>query len=239
MSKPFTEWTVLPHGKLSRIDDNILSVVGDLHMPVGDFPRRMTVVRLSGGRLVIFSAIALDEAEMQALETFGSPAYLIVPSDIHRMDAKIWKDRYPNLVVIAPAGAREQVEKIVHVDQTTATFNDPDVELVVVPGTDESDIALVVRSSGGTTLIVNDVIWNVEHRPGIRGKLWKLFGLTKDEPQIPKVVSMRKVKDKAALRDQLEAWSKLDLERIIVSHGGIVTSDPSATLHELAEKLAA
>lgn len=38
MAKPFKEWTVLPHGKLVRIDDNILSVSGLIHMPVGEFP---------------------------------------------------------------------------------------------------------------------------------------------------------------------------------------------------------
>jgi len=93
MAKPFQEWTVLPHGKLSRVDDDLLSVTGEIHMPLGDIPRRMTVARLNDGRLVIFSAIALDEGEMRQLEAFGTPAYLIVPSDIHRMDAKIWKDR--------------------------------------------------------------------------------------------------------------------------------------------------
>ncbi len=53
MPRPFKEWTVLPHGKLSRLDDNMLTVTGDLHMPIGDFPRRMTVVRLSDARLII------------------------------------------------------------------------------------------------------------------------------------------------------------------------------------------
>ena len=51
MPKPFKEWTVLPHGKLARLDDNLLSVTGELQMPIGEFPRRMTVVRLRDGRL--------------------------------------------------------------------------------------------------------------------------------------------------------------------------------------------
>jgi hypothetical protein len=34
-------------------------------MPVGNITRRMTVVRLRDGKLVIFSAIALDEVEMR------------------------------------------------------------------------------------------------------------------------------------------------------------------------------
>jgi len=42
---------------------------------------------------------------MQAIEDFGEPAYMIVPGDLHRMDAKIWKDRYPNMIVVAPAAS--------------------------------------------------------------------------------------------------------------------------------------
>ena len=59
MSKPQTEWKVLPHGKLTAIEDDILTVVGDIPMPVGNMKRRMTVVRLRDGRLIIFSAVAL------------------------------------------------------------------------------------------------------------------------------------------------------------------------------------
>src|SRR6184192_2151731 len=118
MTKPFKHWKVLSHGKLKQIDDNILTVTGDIHMPLMDLPRRMTVVRLRDSRLVIFSAIALDEDEMAQLEEYGRPAFLVVPSDHHRLDAKIWKDRYPSIQVVAPEGSREAIEKIVHVDTT-------------------------------------------------------------------------------------------------------------------------
>ena len=240
MPKPFTEWTVLPHGKLSRLDDNLLSVTGDLHMPVGDVERRMTVVRLASGQLVIYSAIALDEAEMNALENFGQPSYLIVPNDIHRMDAKIWKDRYPELTVLAPAGVRKKVDSVVTVDRTTIDFQDPRVEYLTVPGTEEHEAALVVKTWSGTTLVVNDLIWNLEDRPGFGGWLFHVMGFTGDEPRIPSVVELREIRDKNALRAQLETWARIpDLNRIIVSHGAIVTRDPSAVLTNLAEKLAA
>jgi hypothetical protein len=240
MPKPFTEWTVLPHGKLSRLDDNLLSVTGELHMPVGDVQRRMTVVRLHTGKLAIYSAIALDEAEMRALEDFGEPSYLIVPNDIHRMDAKIWKDRYPELVVVAPAGVRKNVESVVPVDRTTVDFDDSRVEYVTVPGTEEHEAALIVKTWSGTTLIVNDLIWNLDDRPGFGGWLFRVMGFTGSEPRIPSVVELREIKDKNALRAQLEAWARIpDLNRIIVSHGSIVTRDPSGVLSHLAQALAA
>ncbi|MES1188026.1 MAG: hypothetical protein ABUL60_29685 [Myxococcales bacterium] len=240
MTRPFETWKVLPHGKLTAIEDNLLTVVGELQMPLGEFPRRMSVVRLQDGRLVIYSAIALDEPEMAALEKFGSPAFLIVPSDRHRLDAKIWRQRYPQLVVIAPEGARAKVEEVVRVDATSYDFGDPTVELLAVPGMDQHDAALVVRSPSGVSLVLNELIWNVDNKPGFGGWLMKTLGFTKDEPQIPALISLTGIKDKPALQQQLEAWSQLyGLKRIIVSHGAIIENDPAIVLRDLASQLAA
>lgn len=239
MPRPFETWKVLPHGKLTAIDDNLLTVVGDLPMPLGDFPRRMTVARLGDGRLVIYSAIALDEPEMAALERFGIPTFLIVPSDRHRMDAKIWKQRYPRMLVLAPEGAREKVEEVVRVDASTFDFRDPSVQLVTVSGMQDHDCALIVAGPNGVSLVVNEIIWNVDNRPGFGGWLMKVTGLTKDEPQIPSVVSLG-IDDKPALRDQLQGWSQIQgLRRIIVSHGDIVEDNPAFVLRDLANRLAA
>jgi hypothetical protein len=239
MAEPFQQWTVLPHDKMRSLDDKLVTVAGDLPMPLGAFPRRMTVVRLADRRLVIFSAVALDEGEMLQLEKFGTPSFLIIPSDIHRMDAKIWKDRYPNLRVIAPPGARAKAEEVVGVDETEPDFGDPSVSYVTVPGTEGHEAALVVDTATGTTLVICDLIWNVHHRKGFGGWLFKLFRLTSEKPQIASVVRM-KIKDKRALRDQLINWSNLDgLNRIVVSHGDIVEQDPPGVLRELARSLAA
>jgi hypothetical protein len=238
MAKPFKQWTVLPHGKLSRVNDDILTVTGDLHMPMGDFPRRMTVVRLADGRLVIWSAIALHEDEMQQLQEFGHPAFLVVPNDLHRMDAKIWKDRYPAIIVVTPEGSRKKVAEIVPVHETAVDFGDPRVRFVTVPGTEGHESALEIDSEEGTTLVVNDLVWNVENRPGIGGFVFRLMGATGPDPKIPKVVQLGAIKDKPALKAQLEAWASLPrLLRILPSHGSTITDDPPGTLRRLAAEL--
>src|SRR5436309_13090926 len=122
MTKPYQHWKVLPHGKLSEIDDDMLTVTGPIRMPLGSFPRRMTVVRLRDSRLVVWSAIALDEPAMARLEAFGRPAFLIVPNDHHRLDAKAWKSRFAQMTVVAPIGAQSEVEAIVPVDTTDPDF---------------------------------------------------------------------------------------------------------------------
>jgi len=239
MTKPFQQWTVLPHGKLVPIDENILTVVGEIHMPLMDLPRRMTVVRLADSRLVVYSAIALDEDEMSALEAYGRPAYLIVPSDKHRLDAKIWKDRYPKIQVVAPEGARTKVQEIVQVDTTAPDFDDPNVLFVSVPGTRGREAALVVRTSKGTTLVLNDVVGNIRDAAGFGGWLLHLAGFAGTEAQIPKVVKMAVIEDTNALREQLLQWAGIDsLKCILVSHGSPIEEDPRQVLRELAGSLA-
>ena len=238
MPRALEQWTVLPHGQLSQIDENILTVAGDLHMPLGDFPRRMSVVRLRDRSLVIYSAIALHEDEMRALEAFGRPAYLVVPSDKHRLDAKIWQDRYPELIVIAPEGARDKVNEVVRVDATSVDFCDPRVQFATVRGTNGHECALVVETSSGTTLIVNDLIGNVRPGHGVVGWLSRVTGVTGGEPMIPSYAKHMIVKDRRAVAQQLEEWAGLDtLRRIIVSHGMPIDERPRATLHRLATSL--
>jgi hypothetical protein len=239
MPRPFQEWTVLPHSRLTRLDDNIISVVGELHMPLTDFPRRMTVVRLSDRRLVIYSAIALDEAEMQEIERFGHPHFLVVPSASHRMDAKIWKDRYPNLFTVAPIGARAKVEEVVHVDATKVDFGDPSVAFVQVPGTEGREAALIVRTASGTNLVVNDLIGNLADRKGFGGWALRVMGFTGPTPRIS-MFAKRVIKDKSAVREQFERWARLSaLKRIIVSHGAPIENEPARALENLATSLRA
>jgi hypothetical protein len=238
MTQPFKRWTVLPHGKLSEIDDNILTVVGEIHMPLMDLPRRMTVVRLTDSRLVVWSAIALDEDEMVALEAYGRPAYLIVPSDKHRLDAKIWKDRYPELRVVAPEGARAKVEETVAVDTVAPSFDDPDLQFVTVPGTRGREAALVVRTPNGTTLVLNDVVGNIQNESGFGGWLLHMAGFAGKEAQIPKVVKMAMIEDTNALRVQLLQWAAIEsLKRILVSHGSPIDENARQTLRDLASSL--
>ena len=238
MSAPLTDWKVLPHDRLIEVAPNILTVTGTIHMPIGDFPRRMTIVRLRDSRLVVFNAIALDEEEMREIEAFGDLAWLIVPNAHHRLDAGIWKDRYPSLQVVTPPAAREKVEQTVPVDATNVDFHDPDVTWIVVPGTHSGESALRVDGPDGTTLIFNDIVGNIRDAHGFSGWLLKLMGFAGEEPHVPGPVKMGMGKSKADLAAQLRAWAALPgLKHIIVSHGDTIEEDPRGVLIALADAL--
>jgi hypothetical protein len=234
MPKIFAEWTVLPHGPLTQLDEGLWTVTGELHMPLTPLQRRMTVVRLQSGQLVIYSAIALDEPRMKELESWGTPAFLIVPGDRHRMDAKIWKKRYPEVRIIAPSAARDAVEKVLPVDATDIDFADEALQFLTVRGMTGHEAALLVRRSAGTTLVVNDIIGNM---PADSGLVLRLMRFAGDEPHVPLPVEWG-VKDKSILRDQLLAWSDIaDLKRIVMSHGTPIDAGARAELRALADTL--
>jgi hypothetical protein len=239
MPKVHKEWTVLPHGKLVNVDENILTVTGILRMPLADLPRRMTVVRISNKRLVIFSAIALDDSSMRVLETFGKPAFLVVPSDTHRMDAKIWKDRYPDMKVVAPSGSLTRIEKVVRVDSTDPEFRDKSLQFITVSGTRRHEAALLVHSPNGATLVLNDLVGNLRKSSGFSGWFLRMMQFAGDEPRIPRPVKWKLVKDRPALRAQFLQWAALpNLKRILVSHGEPIEDDPAEALRDFAQSLA-
>jgi len=229
----------LPHGKLVALEPAILSVTGTIRLPLVNLPRRMTVARLADKRLVVFSAIALDESSMRVLDTYGTPAFLVVPSHKHRLDAKIWKARYPAMQVVTPAGSRKKVEQVVHVDTCEPNFGDPNVEFVTVPGTLRHESALLIHTPEGSTLVLNDVIGNLRSAPGLSGWFLRLMQFVGDEPRIPRPVRWSLIEDQVALRLQFLKWAALPrLKRILVSHGEPIDDEPAETLRDLAHYLA-
>jgi len=238
MPKAHQKWIVLPHGRIREIDKNILTVVGDLKMPLATLPRRMTIARLADARLVVFSAIALDESAMRVVEDFGKPAFLVVPSAIHRLDAKAWKARYPQMQVVAPEGARKEVEEVVPVDATQPRFDDFNVHFVTMPGTEAREAALEIHSPQGATIVVNDLIGNIRKSKGFGGWFLRLMKFAGDEPHVPRPVKRKLVKDPAALAAQFTQWAQLpSLKRILVSHGDPIEYQPAEALRDLAHSL--
>lgn len=234
MTAPFREWTVLKHGKLTRVNDRIVTVVGELGMPLLELPRRMTVVRLNSGDLAIFSAIALREPDMAELEALGRPAFLIVPSVRHRLDAPGYAKRYPEMTVVAPRAGAEKIAEVVRVDTSTPVFGDPSVNYVEIAG----DSALEVGGADGLTLIVNDMIGDIHGESGIGGWLLRVMGFAGDDPHVPAPVKLKLGKHKAEVAQQFRRWAERgDLKRIVVSHGDIIEVDPQGVLRTLAASI--
>jgi hypothetical protein len=239
MTRFLTDWQVQPHGELVEIDRGVLTVEGRIRLPLGWFPRRMTVAALAGGGTAIWSAIALPEPEMQRIERLGPPRWLVVPGAAHRLDAFIWCRRYPDLKVLCSPGASTAVAAVVPVDATSDPFADPEVRFATVPGVGEHESALLVRRGGRLTLVLNDILANVRHRHGLGARIMaRLMGFGTGRPCLPWLGRRIFVKDAAALAAALRGWADDPaLARIVPSHGAIFADDPAAALRRAADDL--
>lgn len=227
MAKWHTEWKVLPHGQIVELESNLWWVQGSL--PGMSLKRVMTIVRLNDGRLVIHNAIALNEEAMQRLQAWGRPTYMIVPNGAHRLDALAYKTRFPELTVVAPKGSRSLIEQAVAVDMTYEEFPvDETVRFETLAGVNEAEGAMFVRSAGGTTVVLNDAVFNMDRKRDPLGFLFTTVLGSAPGPRVSRLAKLLFIKDKAAFRaDLLRLAAMPDLHRLVVAHEK-VASGPAA-----------
>ena len=236
MARPAPTWNVLPHRPIQKLTENLWTVTGALpNMPLD---RVLSIAKMGDGRLVLHNGIALEEPAMKEIEAFGKPSFLLVPNGYHRLDAPAFKQRYPEIKVLCPEGARKKVEEVVAVDGTYADLPADDrVSLHDIEGVGRGEGYLKVRSDDGVSLVFNDVFFNMPHQPGFQGLALRLMGST-GGPKVTRVGKLFLIKDKQAVKAQLEALASTpDLKRVIVMHGDSVSDDPGGLLRKVAATL--
>lgn len=235
MGRAYKHWKVLPHGPLEQLEPNLWRVEGSL--PGHPLKRVMTVARRSDGGLVVHSAIALDDASMTRLEREGPIAFLIVPNRFHRLDARIYKDRYPDAKVVCPRSAANAVAKVVPLDGTFDAYPlDADVMLRHLPGTNDREGVLIVKHGGGVTLVFNDVLFNTPHAAGFEGFILRYVTQSTGGPRVSRIARLFLVKDRRTFGEGLAELAKMpSLTRIIVSHHEVIDEEPGAVLARIAE----
>ena len=225
MPKAYDTWTLLPHRPIEKLEPNLWRVEGDLP---SNGTRVMTVAKYRDGTLLVHNAIALEEEHMKAIEAFGKPSVLVVPNSFHRLDSKVFKERYPDVRVFCPAGARAKVEQVVKVDGTYDDApKDDDIKLAHLDGVKEHEGVLEVRSDAGTTLVFNDVINNVPKLSGMFGFMLSPTGRV----AVPRIFRWFFVKDKPKFFGGIERLAATPkLKRVIISHGKMLEDSPGETL---------
>ncbi len=234
MAKAHATWTVLSHGPIEQLSDRLWRVEGQLAgIPM---KRVMTIARRSDGTLAIHNGIALGDAEMAAIDAWGKVAVLVVPNGYHRLDAKVFHDRYPDARVICPAGAVAKVTQVVPVSHAyDAEPADGAVELVTLDGTKQGEGAMLVRGSDGLSIVLNDAVFNMPHVPGFKGFVLRRITGSSGGPRVSRLMKLLGVSDKAAFRAHLERLAALpELRRVVVSHHETIDVDAAAALARVA-----
>lgn len=238
------EWQahVLPHSSIRALAPNLWQITGIVSRLIA--PREMVIYRLPDSTLLIHSAIALADREIQQLEALGTPSILIVPNPVHRLDARVYKQRYPALKVVAPAAAKPYVEEVVPVDATAEDLL-PDYGIIChqPEGIRPQELVYEIPLPNGKALLFTDILFNLteayldNHAPLSKFTLRWLgaigyFGIT---PLGQRFF----MTDRIAYRGWLEKLANevAPLQVISVAHGEPITANCDRQLHQAAARL--
>lgn len=199
---------IYPYHPLKSLAANLWQVEGSL---ANGLPRNMTVYRLADGRLLLYSVVAMQPADMEALEVLGRPAIMVMPHDRHQMDAPFYKRRYPDLRVLAPDPRHARK---VPVDGDLDELGALGIKAYVLPGTTYHEAVLELPVEGGIALCTTELLGNLSGLPGLMGLLLRLLGPPGGGLGVARVVRWREVAD----RNRVRAWLKSLAERPS-SHG--------------------
>ena len=231
---------IYPYTAPQAIAEGVWLVRGNLSYPLH---RNMVILRLATGELVLHSVVAMEEAGLQALEALGRPAYAIVPSLLHVMDAPFYKQRYPAMQLLAPSASMGEIGRTVALDGSVEDVLPAlGFKLHRAPGTNMVEFVYEFPiPGGGRALVANDVFGSAHAADDTRllGRLIvSHIAVPGHRLGIPRIYRWRFITDIAAVRKfagELAAIPELRL--ITVSHGDPVITAPVDALRALAAGL--
>lgn len=220
-----------------KVADGVWIVRGNLSYPLH---RNMVILRLATGELVLHSVIAMDEPGLLALEALGKPAFSIVPSVLHVMDAPFYRQRYPAMKQLAPSAAMDEIGKTVALDGSVeALLPSLGFQLHRVPGSKVAEFVYEFpMASGGRLLMANDIFGSAHAADDTRLLGWLIvshIAVPGHHLGIPRIYRWRFITDIAEVRKFAGDLATIaDIRAITVSHGDPVIADPDAALRAIA-----
>jgi hypothetical protein len=166
-------------------DGPVVPFFGGFH-----YPTRMAVVRLSDGRLFVWSPITLSAALKREIDRLGPVRFLVSPNLLHHLFLKEWKAVYPEARLYASPGLRRR-RKDLSFDADLGDAPDPEWEADIGQVLMKGSFAMtevVFFHHASRTVIFADLIENLpgDWFKGWRGAFARLGGIVAPHPGAPR-----------------------------------------------------
>ncbi len=201
-----------------------------IHYAGCDFDARMTVLRLSDGRLMIHSPSEIGGETKQAIAALGPVAFIVAPGTYHYFHVASCQAAFPDADTYICPGIERKCPEL-HFDWILGDRADPawesDLDQVLVRGNRFIwETAFLHKPS--KTLVLVDLIENIgDDTPNTNWvlKLWWKTVLQMWNTPKPAPEYQLGWKDKAAAKRSLERILEWDFERIVIAHGDLIEAD--------------
>ncbi len=193
---------------------------------------RMTVVRLSGGGLLLHSPVAYDAQLAAEVRALGPVVALVAPNRFHHLFVGDWSAAFPDArLFVAPTLDEKRPELLVHgvlsdaPDEAWADVLDQ-VWIRGFPMTHE--VVFFHRASG--TLIVTDLAFNIGPSSA-RLTRWAFRATGAYGRLTPTWLERLGIRDRSAFRASMDRVMAWPFERVIMAHGEVVSSGGRQALY--------
>ena len=199
-------------------------------LPVG---ARMTVIRLSGGRLLLHSPLPLDAEIRAELDALGRVAYAVAPNRLHHLYAGDVVRAYPDARLWVAPGLPEKRPDLVHAgvlgDEAPVEWRG-ELEQAFFRGRPyENEVAFFHPAT--RTLILCDLAFNFGPRDAWPTRV--LMSLLRSYGKLgPSRLDPLLIRDRAAASASLERILAWDFDRVIVAHGDVQESGGYALMRD-------
>ena len=218
---------------LRQLDEGLWVIDHPFAMPGGiQIGTRTTLVRLSDGGLFAHGLGPIDEADHEEIATVGRVTHLVASNLFHNAYVKDWVARYPTATCYAPARFSTKVEDLDYVPLSSEApvAWSAEIEQVLVEGAPQLD-EVVFFHRRTRTLLLTDLCFNMMHSDSFLTRLFMRimggyghFG--------PSRLARSLMKDKAAVRRDVERILEWDFDRVTVTHGEVLESGGQAKFRQ-------
>jgi hypothetical protein len=193
------------------------------------FNARMTVIKLRSGELLVHSPCAFDEALTAEVTALGRVAAIIAPGNFHWLHVPSCQQAFPDAVTYVCPGVEKRAKGLrfdfALGDEAPPLWADELSQVALQGPRVMREVAFLHRAS--RTLLLVDLIENFT--PATAGTNWFLrilfraIGLWNRPGPAPEYRFAWG--DKARVREGMERILAWDWDRVILSHGDLITHD--------------
>lgn len=213
---------------------NVWTVDHTVRMPGGiPMPARMTLLRLTDGRLVVISPVPISDELGAAIDQLGPVGFLVAPNLLHHLYLRPAAARWPQARLLAPRGLAEKLGGLpAHglLDDGAPPDWAGQLEILTLQGFKGLGETVFFHVES-RTLVLTDLLFRIlSPSAWTLGLVLRIMGTHGRLARSRMLASM--IKDPAAAETSYRRILQWDFDRLIVAHGEVLDSGARAAVAE-------
>ncbi|KAL7552349.1 hypothetical protein ACHAWF_015591 [Thalassiosira exigua] len=201
------------------------------------FTSRMTVVKLSSGRILVHSPCEIDDQLKAEIESLGTVDCIIAPGNYHHLHLPSCQKAFPSAKTLICPGVEKKRDDLRY-DRIIGDEPDEayscDIDQVIIQGNRIINEVAFYHKSSKTLILVDSIELIGDKAPGTNWVLqfwWKyvlrMWNIAKPAPEY-----QMGWRDRVKARKSMERILEWDFDKVIIAHGENIEKDAKDVVRE-------